>query len=127
MNARKSHVIVGTPKEIVAYRLMRLFDIEKIVLCILDDADAINTTKLIQQHILHQLQGQLIMLSSYRFKLGPVTNCHRMEYLAPLNCIQYYLNVNDVCEKVEAIVEVYNVLVRTNTKGIIFCKVSTTK
>lgn len=126
MGARKCHIIVGAPKEIVAYKIMRLFDVETISLCILDDADTINTTKLIQQHILNAVHGQIVMLASYRFRIHAVANCHFMEFSSPLNTKQYCLNVTDFSEKFEAISTIYNVLVKTKTKGIIFCNVSIT-
>lgn len=41
------HVLVGTPKEMVSFQIMRLFNIEQITMCVIDDADAINTSKIV--------------------------------------------------------------------------------
>lgn len=52
---KECHVIVGTPKEIAAFRILGYFNLHRIIVSIFDDGDVITTTKLLNQHILVQL------------------------------------------------------------------------
>lgn len=67
-------VIVGTPKEIVAYRILGTIKLENVSLVIFDDTDIVTTTHLIVDHLLMQLP----------------TNCQKMFVTTTLNtaCIQ---------------------------------------
>lgn len=95
-------------------------------MCIFDDADTTNTTKLVQHHILEQVRGQIIMLASYQFKVYGVNNCSFIKFSLPMNTKQFFLNVNDYADKFEVLTAIYKVLVSTKTKAIVFCNVSNT-
>lgn len=51
-----SHVIVGTPKEIVTYRILGLFDVKKIQMAVFDDGDVVATSHLVIDHVVRHLQ-----------------------------------------------------------------------
>lgn len=72
------HVLVGTPKEMVSFQIMRLFNIEQITMCVIDDADAINTSKIVQENIVLKLKACrkiLVSATSLRSAMVGIHNC----------------------------------------------------
>lgn len=54
----KCRILIGAPKEIVAFRIMRLFDYENITFCVFNDAESIITSQLVKQHIIQPLSDK---------------------------------------------------------------------
>lgn len=127
MDVQHCHILVGAPKDIIGFKMMRLFNIEQISLCVLDDADTIYTTELFQKQIMQPLASnqlsRFVMLAAHRFQAPIVRKCEYIENLDDPNIKQYYLRANDVTEKLQAIIYIYKILKKTNTKAIVFCQV----
>lgn len=119
--------MVGTPKEIAAFASVRVFNIEEIFLCIVDDADIVISTKLIQNQIMNRLNRcRKILLSATCLTSvkDPAVDYKSINIKMPLNAAQYFLKINNVAEKFETIVMVYNLLKKFRGRCIVFCNVS---
>lgn len=129
MDVQHCHILVGAPADIIGFRTMRLFNIEDISLCVLDDADKIYTTELFQKQIIKPLisRARFVMLSAHKFWPPIVRHYEYIENLDVPNIKQYFLQVEDIADKLQAIVFIYKILEQTNTKGIVFCQVSVFK
>lgn len=115
-------ILIGTPKEVAAFSLMRLFDIEKISLCVVDDADEVYTSDVVKNHIVNRLRScQKVMISATKLN-SILSNDHytTMSRMIPLNCMHFYIKVDSVVNKLQAIVKVYNVVKNTGAKAIVF-------
>lgn len=121
------HILVGSPREIASFKLMRLFDINCISLCIMDDADIVNTTSLIQEQITRPLKCKKILISSssLAFASKYVENINNLVHNGDDGISQYFLKCGDVSVKFKAILSIYKCLVETNQQGIIFVQVRT--
>lgn len=117
------HILVGTPKEISAYTMMRQFDIEKVKLCIFDDADEIMTTNIVKTNILNRLRNcKMVFLSAT--SLRSVSTCDIIRYELPLKYTQFYIKTgNDITLKFDAVLDVYKNLMKCGSKAIVFCSV----
>lgn len=127
MDVQHCHILVGAPADIIGFKMMRLFNIKDISLCVMDDADNIFATELFQNQIMKPLilhtSSRFVMLAAHPFRPPLV---QRWKYVANLdvpNIKQYFLRVNNIADKLEAIIFIYKILKRTNTKGIVFCQV----
>lgn len=130
MDVQHCHIIVGAPADIIGFKTMRLFNIEDISLCVLDDADKIYTTEIFQKQILKPLvsrqSSRIVMLASQEFRPPLVRNYQRIENLDNPNVKQYFLQIHDIADKLQAVILIYKMLKGKNSKGIVFCQVSVT-
>lgn len=106
--------------------MMRLFDIEKIVLCVFDDADEVMATQVVKRNIENCLRScRKIMVSATSLRSVMSSTYYRFNYTIPLNFGQYYIKTsNDVTLKFNVILDVYRSLVEYGNKAIVFCSVS---
>lgn len=122
-----SQILIGTPKEIVSFCIMRVINIEDIKLCIFDDADVIVTTQLIKIHVVSRLQRcRKIFLSSSCLN-AVKNNSERNVSITnkvTLNAMQHFIKTADVTAKLEVIVEIYKMLEMSGGRCIVFCNVS---
>lgn len=117
------HLLVGSPKEIVAFKKMQLFNAEKISLCIFDGADAVVTTKLVNDNIINCVaKSRKILISSTIDK----TNVDFLKpYIVhsddlPINLNHAYVFRQTNQEKLIALLTVNIVITRLNIQGIVF-------
>lgn len=129
------HIVIGTPKEIAIGRIMGLFDMTKIDLVAIDDADIVTTTNLIKTNILMPLPPgcQIIMFSSthnvaslqhVRWDVKQIV--HRNQ-LCPQNIKQFFVKCKGDCEKLFAVQMIFKTIYRSENnrdKIIVFCNVS---
>lgn len=123
-----SQVLVGTPKEMVSFKIMRLFNIEKVTLCVIDDADTIITSRLVKDQIVRALDKSCRILivqsglsTTYLNFIAPydihVDTC-------PLNVEQFLVDCPSNVEKMKFALLVSKELARLNMQGFIFVEVS---
>lgn len=119
------HVVVGTPKEITAYVITRKFDIEKISICVCDDADEILTTQMVKTYIVDRLRScRMIMVSATSLKSVISGPCTWISNSITLNCTQSFIKTgNSVALKMEVILDVYQNLMKYGNKAIVFVSV----
>lgn len=120
------HVLVGTPKEMVSFQIMRLFNIEQITMCVIDDADAINTSKIVQENIVLKLKACrkiLVSATSLRSAMVGIHNCEIISGTEPKNMVQFFMKCPYPAMKLEAIQIVYKALVECGGKAIVFLNV----
>lgn len=107
---------------------MRLFNIEKITLCVIDDADTIVTTQLVKGHIIHALEKPCRILVVQSGK-----NSTHLDFLAPydiyanfpqLNVEQFFADCPSNVEKMKFALLLSQELVRMKIQGFIFVEVS---
>lgn len=107
---------------------MRLFNIERITLCVVDDADIIVTTKLVKEHIIHALEKscRIIVVQSAK-------NSSCLDFLEPydiyvnfpqLNVEQFFADCPSNVEKMKFALLLSQELVRMKLQGFIFVEVS---
>lgn len=127
LSKSECHILIGTPKEVVALSIVRAFCIETISMCILDDADVINTTNLVQSNILLKLtncQKVLVSSTSLHGAMTGVDNCEFIKDNQPKNTMQFVVKCQDVPDKINAIIAIYKALKACNGKGFVFMNVS---
>lgn len=119
-------MLIGSPKEMASFKLMRIFDIEKISICVFDDADIVNTTALIKEQITRQLKCQKILVSSTSIAGATkyVGNLTMLLYEQNVKVEQYFLNCGDPSVKFKAILNIFHCLIEKNLQAIIFVQVS---
>ncbi|XP_055326602.1 uncharacterized protein LOC129580317 [Sitodiplosis mosellana] len=117
------HIIVGTPKEIVSFSIMRNFNIEDIECIIIDDVDIVNTSDLFRSHVMGKLDRSALkmFIASQIHTAAPYGNDMEIvpEY-GTRNITETFLNCADIVQKIKAIVTAYTVLVKYKSQGIIF-------
>ncbi|XP_055309062.1 DEAD-box helicase Dbp80-like [Sitodiplosis mosellana] len=116
------HVLVGTPKEMVSFKIMRHFNIEQISLCVFDDADTIVTTKLIKDHIIANLtqSRKVLMSSKIQFNINFAKPYAIKLDTTNVNVKQCYTFCEDDGEKIIAVLAVNEILTTLKIQGIIF-------
>lgn len=120
------HVLVGSPKEMVSFKLMRLFNIEQVTLCVVDDADAVVTTNLIIDNIIKPLKMcRKVLISS---TMGQTKVNFMVPYIAHSNNARAKIfQGSAICktnhEKLVAILTAYKAIAERNLQGIVFFEV----
>lgn len=108
--------------------IVYMFDTKDIRLCILDDAEKIYSTEIFQKQIIKPLNSgtscRFVMLNGHPFKPPMLREWKYIENLESPNIQQYFLYLNNIADKLEAIISIYKVLKEANVKGIVFCQVS---
>lgn len=119
------HVVVGTLKEVVSCKIMRNYNIEKVTLCVFDDADAIVTINLIKMHIIGNLTQcrKILMSSRIRTNIDFMKPYTIQVDASPIKVKQCFANCNDDYEKLLAVLAVHEFLTSLNAQGIIFFEV----
>lgn len=121
------HVLVGSPKEMVSFKIMRLFNIEQVTLCVFDDADAIVTTKLVKEHIIEPLNNRRKVLISSNIEGTQIdfmmTYFFRSDIIS-VNVKQCFAICPTNYEKLLAILTANEVIERLNVQGIVFFEVN---
>lgn len=121
------HVLVGTPKEMVALKNKRSIDFRHIKMCILDDADTVFTSNLVKNEIVHQLNDtcKKVLISSATVHLSMdlmIPYDVHVDIVQP-NAIHCFAICSTVFDKVKAILAAYDEIKRFKVQGIIFCQV----
>lgn len=102
------HVVVGTPKELVSFKIMRIFNIEKITLCVFDDADTIITTKFVKDHVVKNSCRKILVSSNInKLDIGFMVPYDVHNDPTPMNVIQSYASCPSNCDKLQAILCAY--------------------
>lgn len=121
------HVLVGSPKEIISLKILRLFNVEQLSMCGFDDGDLIITTKLIKENIIANLKNtcRKILISStvqnFDFRFLVPYSVHRDS--SPMNVVERFAHCGTDYDKLVAILNIYDVMKRFNSQAIIFCEV----
>lgn len=128
MDVQHCHILVGAPADIIGFKKLRVFSIEKITMCVLDDTEKIYSTDLFQSQVLRPLvmhtSARFVMLSAIPFRPPVVPKWTYIQNLDAPNIKQHFLRVDDIAGKLQAIIFIYKILEKTKTKGIVFCQVS---
>lgn len=123
-------VLVGTPKEVVSFKILRLFDIENVTMCILDDADTIVTTQLVKEQIVNAVKescGFLLLQSGH--------TSTKLDFFAPYdssinicqqNVEQFFVDCPSNVEKLKVALLMSMELIQLKLQGLIFVEVSFT-
>lgn len=127
MNTKCCHIVVGAPSDIIGFKTMRLLRLEDIGLCILDDAEKIYSTESFRKQIMKPLNDKscrFIMLAAHTLNPPMLRKWDYIENLDEANYKQFFVAVEHIVDKLEAVTFIYKMLKETNTKGIVFCQVS---
>lgn len=126
----KHQIIIGTPKEVAAIRILGGFDIGDVKLAVFDGIDKIANTDLIERHILKGLNAQVLFLdvvskvACQRCLKGNslIVALRPDEEILP-NIVQFFMKTN-VTQKYDVTLRI---VVAASELGqvIIFCNVST--
>lgn len=125
----KCHILVGSPKEIVSFTIMRIFNIEKISMCVIDDADVVYTTNLMKDQVIKRLKTScrklMITFSSGYHQLvrAPYALFDDKDFDIQVN-IDHYYSKCEVHTKFHIVEAVYAVLIEHHAQSIIFCSVN---
>lgn len=128
---RKCQVIVGTPKEIVAYRMLGVFNLKNVTTLVIDDADVVATSHLVNMHLINQVseQCQVIMMSlTFNKKTlqqvsGKFIQMKREEEI-PETIQQFAIHQMATENKIHVLRKICDELNRnTNGQAIVFCNV----
>lgn len=122
------HVLVGTPKEMVSFKVMRLFSIENVTLCVFDDADTVITTTLVKDHVVNSVKDscRILLIHSGKSSL-------QLDFIAPyeihvnvdeLNVEQFFVDCPSNVEKLKMALLLSHELIRLKLQGFIFVEVS---
>lgn len=128
----KCHIVVGSPKEVVSLKIMRIFNIEDVSLCVIDDADVVCTTSLIKDHITNSVNNcrKILIASggSYSDVLArPYGVSNDREYLRDVNMnVEQYCIKCPVATRFLVVETIHAMLVGKKAQGIIFCTVCQT-
>lgn len=123
-----AQILIGTPKELSAYRLLGHFDPKDIDLVVIKDPDAITSTQLVKNNILDSVKNaQIIFFATTRpnRKCLENINIHESFYLPSLteispNVKHLFIECANFAEKVSALKEIINA---TDDQMIVFCQV----
>lgn len=122
----EAQLVIGTPKEVASFVIMRQFNIESVRLLMLDDAEVINTSELVKKNVTDKLgpNSVKIFTSLHSTGLAMRGHCFKIleEHSVP-NITKIYIMCNDTVKKIHAIVDVYRLLQTSNAQCIIFCRV----
>lgn len=122
------HVLVGTPKEIVSFKVLRLFDIENVTMCVFDDADTIVTTQLVKDNIVDAVKNSC---RNFVIQSGKISM--KLDFIAPYeihanvcqqNVEQFFADCPTNVEKLKFALLMSLELVQLKLQGFIFVEVS---
>lgn len=122
-----AQIIVGTPKEIVSFSIMRQFNIEDIEYIIVDDVDLVNTSDLFRFHVMEKLASSSVKMFIASQLRTSTTYSSRMEVISEpgnRNITETYLKCASITQKIRAIVSAYTVLKKYNAQGIVYFRVN---
>lgn len=117
------HIVAGTPKEVASFSLMRIIDIEKLSLCIIDDADETYTTDVVKSCIANRLRCRTVMMSATSLK-SVLDRDYASVCTTISSSTKSFFIKTEVTDKLQCIMNVYKMLMDSNAKAIIFCNVS---
>lgn len=136
----RDHVIIGTPGKVLDWAIkFRAFDLQKITVFVLDEADVMiaqqghqdqctrlhkNLSNQCQMMLFSATWDQRIMEFAEHIIAAPITIKLKKEEEVLDNIKQYYVKCRDQNSKYEAISNIYGVI--TIGQAIIFCHVSWT-
>lgn len=120
--------MIGTPKELSAYRLVGKFDPKDIVLLAIKDPDTVIGTELVQHHIIGPMTEARIFLFttthlSYKYlesiRIDESVGLNRHLEIAP-NVAHTFVECSSFAEKVTTLKQIFNA---TNGQIMVFCQV----
>lgn len=121
------HVLVGTPKEMVSFKIMRMFNIEQVTLSVFDDADTVVTTTLVKDHIIAPLKKcrKLVISSTIQEKDIKLMRPYSVHFDdSQVNVKQCYRKCFTDYAKLLAILTVVKVIQPLKVQGIVFVEVT---
>lgn len=127
------HIIIGTPKEIIAYRLLNIFDVNNLVVAVIDDSDMVATFPLMKSNIIDPLPKscQKIYVSSVQTRsnndIHPAIELKLTinDSFYPQTITDYFIKLPTNSNKLEIISAVCSeVFLLTRAQAIIFFTVS---
>lgn len=113
----------------VSFKIMRLFNVEKITLCVVDDADTIVTSQLVKDQIMMALTKSRILIvqsAEKGLQLNFMAPYVQMKNDHPLNVEQFFADCKSNVEKLKFAILFCKELIRNGQQGIIFVEVSQT-
>lgn len=122
----EAQLVIGTPKEVASFVIMRQFHIESISLLMLDDAEVINTSELVKKNVTDKLDSNSVKIFTSLHVSGLAMRGHQFKILEERSVpkiTKVYMMCNDIVNKIHAIVGVYKLLQTSNAQCIIFCRV----
>lgn len=121
----EGHIVVGTPKDISSCRILGFYDLKKIELTVMDDADMIATSHNFVDHVLKQLPEKCQRIASSPLYNDNCLSNFNVQTLwiksSELTHIkQFFVNSSDLNEKCRYIAD----FIRGYTlSAIIYCNV----
>lgn len=122
-----THVLVGTPKEMISFKMMRLFNIEKVTMCVFDDADTVVTTQLVKDHIIHAADNACRFMLMHSGRTST-----KFDFMSPYeihtsvcepNVEHFVVDCPSYIEKLKMALLMSQELSRSNLQGLIFVEV----
>lgn len=101
---------------------MRMFHIEQVKMCVMDDADIVNSSRLVQENLTRHLDNSRLIFASDR-SLPYIPHCKLIRYRCDLNVSQFSLKCANVAEKFDAILCIFKCIQNENASAIIFVNV----
>lgn len=99
------HVLIGTPNEVASFRMLNVFNMKKLSIIILDDADSVISSTYTKNHLINAIDPKcqtLIMSSSWmsHHETNHVPNIHRCELFVdkqpfPANIEHFFIECLD--------------------------------
>lgn len=121
-------MLVGTPKEMISFKMMRLFNIENATLCVFDDADTVVTTQLVKDHIVDAVNDScrilLIHSGNASLKFDVIAPYDLHVNVCEQNIEQYFVDCPSNVEKLKLALLLSHELIRWNFQALIFVEVS---
>lgn len=121
------HVIVGTPKEIVAMINKRRLNMSGITLAVFEDVDVTMTTGLVKESILKEYSGRLVLSCvENTLELAKIQTTHEYDIIVHKDSMtirEAFIKCEN-SDKIVVVNNVYNVLKRLDVQAIVFCRVS---
>lgn len=127
------HIIVGTTKEMVAFRLLNVYDLNNLAVAIIDDSDLVVTLPLLKTNIIDPLPKscQKIYVLSFdwrpknEFKAQIQTRLIFTDSIYPQNITDYFVKLQNPSDKLGIIRTVCSeVSVSSRAQAIVFFTVS---